>query len=76
MMNILTTKNTQESSSTTAGDEAETDEIRQVTAAEEKNTDEYIQKMSKLIKAMIETTNKVTVGPPTFETKEKDQAQG
>ena len=56
MMNTLTTKNTQESSSTTVGDEAETDEIRQVTAAEEKNTEEYIQTISKLIKAMIETT--------------------
>ena len=56
MMNTLTTKNTQASSSTTAGTEAETDEIRQVTATEKKNTEGYIQTISKLIKAMIETT--------------------
>ena len=55
-MNTLTTKNTQESSSTTAVAEVETDEIRAVTAADEKNTEEYIQTMSKLIKAMIEIT--------------------
>ena len=105
MMNILTTKNTQDSSSTAAGADAATKEIRQATTAEEKNMEEYIQTMLKLIKAtIIETTslqknvsndfqrrtheaarsfelaNRVTAGhingPPMFERKEKDQAQG
>ena len=38
------------------GADAATEEIRQATAAEEKNMEEYIQTMSKLMKAMIETT--------------------
>ena len=56
MMTNFNTGKTQDSSSTAVGADATTEEMRQRTAAEEKNIEEYIETMSKLIKAMIQTT--------------------
>ena len=48
--------NTQDLSSSAAGDDATTEELSRPTAPEEKNIEKHIQTMDKLIKAMVQFT--------------------